>query len=60
MFEALTNWVENGTAPDTVPIAFTDPNLVLHQRILCPYPQQAVWDGSGDPTEASSFSCAEK
>ncbi len=26
-------------------------------RPLCPYPQVAIYDGSGDPNAAASFSC---
>jgi feruloyl esterase len=25
---------------------------------LCPYPQQAVWNGTGNPNDAASYTCA--
>ena len=56
---ALDRWVEKGTAPDrligTGPVA-GDPSKKL-TRPLCPYPQVARYSGSGDPTDAASFSC---
>ncbi|KAI1850058.1 hypothetical protein JX266_004437 [Neoarthrinium moseri] len=60
LFSALTNWVENGTAPDTVPISFIDQNNTTNERILCPHPSRAVWDGTGPTSKASSFYCTER
>jgi feruloyl esterase len=60
---ALERWVEQGIAPG--PIIATrykkgnDPaSGVLRSRPLCPYPQVARFNGSGNPDEASSFACA--
>ncbi|KAF2118009.1 putative ferulic acid Esterase/Feruloyl esterase [Lophiotrema nucula] len=58
---ALTNWVENGTAPDSV-IATkwtndTEHTTVLRQRPICRYPEQAKYTGSGDPNQADSWEC---
>ncbi|ORY64805.1 Tannase/feruloyl esterase [Pseudomassariella vexata] len=58
LFAALVDWVENGTVPETIPISFQDPSGAINNRILCPYPLKAVWDGVGDTTEESSFYCA--
>lgn len=59
---ALMNWAENGTAPDAiVATKFEDDNVskgVLRQRPICPYPQQAKFNGSGDPDVAESWTCA--
>ena len=58
---ALDRWVEQGVAPDQI-IATKYVNDqpasgVAFQRPLCPFPQVARYDGSGDPTSASSFTC---
>ncbi|PQE25821.1 feruloyl esterase protein [Rutstroemia sp. NJR-2017a BBW] len=55
-FDALVAWVENGTVPETLPVSSTS-NGTVFERILCPMPAKAVYDGSGDPTSAGSFSC---
>ena len=31
--------------------------VTLMTRPLCPYPEVAVWDGTGDTNDASSFRC---
>jgi feruloyl esterase len=56
-FDALVAWVENGTVPETLPVSFAH-NGTTFDRILCPYPLMAVYDGVGDKTAASSFTCA--
>jgi feruloyl esterase len=55
----LVKWVEEGVAPESIvathvsssafPLSFTRP--------LCPYPEEGVYSGSGDPTEAANFVC---
>ncbi|KAJ5722122.1 tannase and feruloyl esterase [Penicillium malachiteum] len=58
---ALMNWVENGTAPDyiigTAFSNFTTQDYITRQRPICPYPQQARYNGSGDPDSPSSWEC---
>jgi hypothetical protein len=56
-FDALRAWVENGTAPETLPVRFTDTNGTANKRFLCPYPQKVRYDGKGDTTVESSYSC---
>lgn len=52
-------WVEHGTAPGTITAAKRDASgNVTATRPLCPYPQAAAYDGTGDPDAASSFHCA--
>ncbi|KAK0712948.1 Tannase/feruloyl esterase [Lasiosphaeria miniovina] len=59
---ALVDWVEHGRAVDSI-IATTwnsplDPSSgLLAQRPLCPWPQKAVYDKTGDVAAASSWSC---
>lgn len=49
---AIMNWVENGTAPDTlVATKYKDDDAtegVQRQRTLCPYPLVAQYIGSGN------------
>lgn len=60
---ALMAWVEQGKAPDQI-IATTWTNStdassgVLRQRPVCPWPQEAVYDGAGDVNSAESWQCA--
>ncbi|CAG8973230.1 hypothetical protein HYALB_00006399 [Hymenoscyphus albidus] len=56
-FEALVNWVENGKAPDTLPVSFTSAGGETFNQVLCPYPAKGRYDGVGDPKSASSFRC---
>ncbi|KAF4624789.1 hypothetical protein G7Y89_g13380 [Cudoniella acicularis] len=58
VFDAMRAWVENGTVPNTLPISFRDANGTENHRILCPYPQKARFDGTGNPVDAESFKCA--
>ncbi|KAJ5640686.1 ferulic acid Esterase/Feruloyl esterase [Penicillium herquei] len=58
---ALMNWVENGTAPDSIiATKYTDDathDEVLRQRPICPYPLQAQYSGSGDADLPENWSC---
>jgi hypothetical protein len=54
LFGALVNWVENGAAPDQI-LAQTTSGTVT--RPLCPYPQTAIYNGTGDQNTAASFHC---
>jgi Tannase and feruloyl esterase len=59
IFDSLVNWVEKGQVPDRLefPVsALTGPRN--GKRILCPYPQRARYNGSGDAWAVSSFHCA--
>ena len=54
---AIINWVERGEAPDQMIARQFEDGSVTRTRPLCPYPQTARYDGSGDPDDAASFSC---
>ncbi|KAK5654204.1 hypothetical protein OQA88_7378 [Cercophora sp. LCS_1] len=41
MFDELRAWVENGTAPESLPIELTVSPTETHSRIICPYPARA-------------------
>jgi feruloyl esterase len=59
---ALQAWVEQGVKPaELIATSFVgnDPTQGIQtQRPICPYPQEAVYNRSGDINAASSFRCA--
>jgi hypothetical protein len=66
IFAALVQWVEDGNAPSTIvatkygdddPARNAKPKIEM-TRPLCPYPQAAQYDGTGDKSLATSFMCA--
>jgi Tannase and feruloyl esterase len=58
---ALDRWVVHHVAPAKIIATRYVENKpakgVEFTRPLCPYPQQAHYNGSGDPNQASAFSC---
>lgn len=58
---AMENWVERGVAPDAVVAAKyqnNNPRAAIERTMpLCPYPQMAKYNGTGDVNNASSWSC---
>ncbi len=57
LFNALVNWVENGVAPEQILAQSESGGVVTRTRPLCPYPQTAVYNGSGSTDDASNFHC---
>lgn len=57
MLTALENWVEQGVAPARIVASHLTSGKVDRTRPLCPYPQVAVYTGSGSTDEASNFVC---
>ncbi len=60
---ALEQWVETGTAPDSITATkyvddFNPAQGVKMTRPLCPYPQIAKYKGAGDANDAANFVCA--
>ena len=53
-FSALTNWVENGTAPATITLQSANASA---SQLLCPYPQKPTYGGTGAITAAASYTC---
>ena len=53
---ALVDWVEKGQAPTRI-LASGTTVLPGRTRPLCPWPQYAHYNGSGDPEKAENFSC---
>jgi feruloyl esterase len=58
---AIMDWVENGTAPDyLVPTKWFNDNPadgVEIQRPICPYPQLALYSGSGNTSLSANWHC---
>jgi feruloyl esterase len=57
MLAALEAWVEKGQAPASIPATHRTAGRVDRSRPLCPYPQVAVYSGSGSTDAAENFSC---
>ena len=56
--EAIRAWVEDGEAPERLVASRLDADgAVTLTRPLCPYPQVAEYDGSGDANDEMSFRC---
>jgi Tannase and feruloyl esterase len=56
----LVDWVEKGTAPDSIVATASNPgyfNVAARTRPLCQYPKQTRYSGSGDINVASTFTC---
>ena len=60
MQTALERWLEQGIAPDAVVATHSINGVVDRSRPLCPYPQVAIYKGSGDTNDAANFSCRER
>ncbi len=58
LFDALVNWVENDVAPDQILAQSTSSSgVVTRTRPLCPYPQTAIYNGTGSTDDAKNFHC---
>ena len=63
VFDALTSleqWREQGKAPASILATHSTNGKVDRTRPLCPYPQIAVYKGTGSIDQADNFYCAEK
>jgi feruloyl esterase len=57
MVGALEQWVEHGRAPDRILASHAANGVVDRTRPLCPYPQVAVYRGTGSIDDAANFTC---
>jgi len=58
MVSALEEWVERGTPPERIMASHvTTTGQVDRTRPLCPYPQEAQWNGNGSTDQAENFVC---
>jgi feruloyl esterase len=53
----LEQWVKSGKPPDTIVAARVEAGKIARTHLLCPYPQTAVYKGSGSTDEAANFTC---
>lgn len=51
----IVEWVEQGKTPDRLIASRREQGRVVMSRPLFPYPQYAVYGGTGDPNNAESF-----
>lgn len=54
---AAERWVEEGLAPEKIIASHLTHGIADRSRPLCPYPQVAVYSGSGSAVDAASFVC---
>ncbi|HEU0184773.1 MAG TPA: tannase/feruloyl esterase family alpha/beta hydrolase [Blastocatellia bacterium] len=54
---ALIEWVEKGVAPNRLTASQSRDGRTVRSRPLCPYPQVAKYNGTGNPDDAQSFVC---
>ena len=57
MLTALEAWVEEDQAPDRIVASRSRDGAVDRTRPLCPYPQLAVYTGTGSTDDAENFAC---
>jgi feruloyl esterase len=57
MVSALERWVEQGQPPDQIVASHATNGVVDRTRPLCPYPQVAVYKGTGSIDDAANFTC---
>jgi len=54
---AVQHWKEQGIAPDMINVSYTDGGRIYKTHPACPWPQAAIYKGSGDTNEAANFYC---
>jgi feruloyl esterase len=57
LLTAVVDWVESAKAPERV--VATGKSAPGESRPLCPFPQYAQYNGSGDARDAANYSCKE-
>ncbi len=57
MVMALDRWVETGVPPDKIIASHLTNKVVDRTLPLCPYPQAAAYNGSGEVKSAESYRC---
>jgi feruloyl esterase len=60
VISVLEQWVEKGKAPESILASRFAGEKVERTRPLCPYPQVAVYKGSGSTDDAANFACKVK
>jgi feruloyl esterase len=57
---AIEEWIARGRAPAHIVASHMTEGKVDRTRPLCPYPQVAVYKGTGSTDEAANFSCRDE
>jgi hypothetical protein len=57
VISTIDHWAESGKPPERI-VASNPPGALPRTRPLCPYPQEAVYTGSGSTDKEQSFRCA--
>ena len=57
LFNVMVDWVENGNAPQSILSTNSTGGSVTRSRPLCPWPQTAIYNGSGDANNIANFHC---
>ncbi|HEX5430801.1 MAG TPA: tannase/feruloyl esterase family alpha/beta hydrolase, partial [Bryobacteraceae bacterium] len=60
MLGVMEKWIQTKKAPDEIVASRMEDGKVVRTHPLCPYPQQAVYRGSGSTDDAANFSCKAK
>jgi feruloyl esterase len=55
--QVIADWVERGTAPDTVIATKVVDGAVTRTRPVCAYPARTVHTGGGSPDRVDQFTC---
>jgi feruloyl esterase len=56
---AISQWVEQGVAPDSIIASHSTGGVVDRTRPLCPYPKVAIYTGAGSINDAANFVCGD-
>ena len=59
-FDALSlieQWKEKGMAPDQLIVSHFKNGMEVGKRLVCQYPQVAMYQGSGNTEDPTSFTC---
>ncbi len=55
--DVIEKWRETGVAPDKIVTSHRVGGTVDRTHPACPYPQAAIYKGTGDPYDAANFTC---
>jgi feruloyl esterase len=53
----LEEWKRSGKAPDTLVVGHYKNGKEVGRRLVCQYPQVAMYKGSGNTEDPASFEC---
>jgi len=54
---ALQKWVEENKAPEQITAQYRNQDRIYRTRPVCPWPQAALYKGTGNTDEADNFTC---